>query len=96
VPEKRRLRNNQVRHQANLRIKQAAMRFDGDGHVFEFLCECDRSDCTEMLRLSLAQYATLGGDHRYLVVREHVDDARRLAAMSEGIYAIVREDEPGR
>jgi hypothetical protein len=92
VPEKRRLWNNQVRHQANLRIKDTAARLDGDGHVFEFLCECDRPDCTEMIRLTLAQYATLGGDHRYLVAREHVDDARRLAAMSEGVYAILRED----
>ena len=92
MPEKRRLWNDRVRHQANLSIKDAAARFDDDGHVFEFLCECDRPDCTEMIRLSLGQYATLGGDHRYLVVREHVDDPGRLAAMSQGIYAILRGD----
>ena len=94
VPEKRRLWNDQVRRQVNLRIEAIGARWDGgEGVEFEFMCECDRPDCGEMLRLTVAQYARLRADDRYLVVPAHATarERRRVAAASDGIYAITHE-----
>lgn len=56
-------RNQSTFRDANERIERTAARFIEVEQV-PFICECPRRDCTEVIRLSLAEYELIRGDGR--------------------------------
>jgi hypothetical protein len=85
--------NARVRQEANKRIAEVAASLDGEGHVFQFLCECDRSDCREVIRLSVTDYRKLGAGHRLLCVADHFEGPFGLVeAVGRDVYAVAQND----
>ena len=64
-------RNQSTFREANERIEQTAAQFV-DVDPVPFICECPQRDCTELVRVSLAEYEVVRGDgRRFLVVTGH-------------------------
>ena len=94
MPERRRQRNDRLRAEVNARIAAVAEHLDeeGDDHVFQFLCECNRRECFAHVELSLREFHELGADRARLVVPEHYEGDRvHISAAGANVYAI---DEP--
>jgi hypothetical protein len=73
----------------NERIAALAERLDQNTPVFRFLCECVRSDCREVIELTVSDFRKLGAADRRLVVAAHYDPARGgVEGVGSGIYAI--------
>ena len=66
------MRNENVFRLANESIDVAAQRFGS--HRGEFVCECSRTDCTEMIELMLDEYERVRahGD-RFVIAPGHED-----------------------
>lgn len=66
--ERRLAENETIFRSVNERIEQLSAPQGGDGHVFEFLCECSNLDCTLRLPLTLTEYEAVRADPRVFVV----------------------------
>lgn len=98
MPERRRRRNDAIRHEINNRIAEVAAHLSrpGEDAIYEFLCECDRADCRSFVRLTIEQYQKLDVGNTRLIVPDHYDAAAGMVkATGVGIYAVV-SDAPGR
>ena len=53
----RRIAENESRFRdANEKIENAFLRLEPDANTLPFVCECGRTDCIQIIRLSLADY----------------------------------------
>ena len=82
VPEERAARNDAVFREANEHIREAAIRHEFSDRI-PFLCECADERCTEIVRVSLADYeAVREHPERFLTAPDHhlafADSVRRL------------------
>src|SRR5215207_4621185 len=91
-------RNNQTFREANEQIRAKADEYDAPLERIPFLCECPRADCTEIVRLTLAEYAGVRADRtHFLTLPGHEDAERPLARVvsRENGYVIVEKDVDG-
>jgi len=82
--DERRARNEALFREVNERIEElspdSADESEQEASI-EFVCECSRADCTELIEMTLRQYESVRSDpRRFLVVpgHEHTDTARVL------------------
>ena len=82
--DERRARNEALFREVNERIEElspdSADESEQESSI-EFVCECSRADCTELIEMTLRQYESVRSDpRRFLVVpgHEHTDTARVL------------------
>jgi hypothetical protein len=96
VPERRRRRNDAIRHEVNDRIAEVAAHLSrgGEGRVsYEFLCECDRPDCRSFIRLTIEEYKKLDVGNTRLVVPDHYDSTVGVVkAAGTGVYAVAYDE----
>ena len=70
--QERLARNEALFREVNEHIREAAGRHGGDGHVYEFMCECADPACHELVPLTVAQYEEIrASSSRFLVVPGH-------------------------
>jgi hypothetical protein len=69
-------RNQMIFRQVNERLRELEPGRFADG-AEEFVCECSREDCTELLEMSREEYAAMRGEtRRYVTKPDH--DFREL------------------
>jgi hypothetical protein len=91
--ETRLAKNETLFREVNERIEQAVGGSDrGDGHVYEFLCECSNSDCTLLLPLTIGEYEAVRSDSRQFIVAPGHDLPEIEAVVARGGgYQVVRK-----
>jgi hypothetical protein len=82
--------------QINEKVEDMAAAHGSDSH--EFLCECSDPDCSERVRLTLAEYRRVREDGaRFIVVKGHVvNEIERVVEAAEDHAVIEKHGEAGR
>src|SRR2546426_7225394 len=78
-PDEARRRNGRIAATAR------AHRFDRAIFV-PFICECSEPTCEELIRLTLAQFATTRAESDYVVASGHRVEAGRVVRVRDGIW----------
>jgi hypothetical protein len=90
------VKNNYTFREANEQIRAKANEYDAPIERIPFLCECPTPDCTEILRLSLSEYAGIRAnpDHFFTVPGHEEADAPVGHVVSrENDYVVVEKDK---
>jgi hypothetical protein len=77
--EKHDLAEQDILHEVNAHVHEAARRFEGTGPEkdhWEFTCECGAPDCRMPVSLTLAQYEALRAAGRPVLAPEHENSER--------------------
>jgi hypothetical protein len=93
----RRLAENEVLFRViNENIEVLAQRLGGPA-LWEFVCECSRRDCADLIRLTVEEYEAVRsvGDRFALVPGHEVDEIERVVERADG-YLIVEKIGQGR
>src|SRR3954454_21912327 len=61
-------RNEAFFREVNERIRDISDQYVSDGHVYEFLCECADTSCTDRIRLTSAEYEGIRSDSKQFVL----------------------------
>ena len=96
MPDRRRRRNDEIRHEVNERIADVAAGLGAaEGDSYEFFCECSRLDCHEAIRLTLAEYQALEAGSRRLIAPDHYDASLgTVEAVGRGVVVIAESTSP--
>ena len=90
------VRNNYTFREANEQIRARADEYDAPIERIPFLCECPVPSCTEVLRLTMAEYsdARAHPDHFFTVPgHEQADAAVGHVVSREDGYVVVEKDK---
>jgi hypothetical protein len=90
------VKNNYTFREANEQIRAKAHEYDAPVERIPFLCECPVPACTEVLRLTLSEYADIRANpaHFFTVPGHEQADALVGRVVSrENDYVIVEKDE---
>jgi hypothetical protein len=88
--------NNYTFREANEKIRAKADEYDAPVERVPFLCECPVPSCTEILRLTLAEYEEVRAKPRHFFTapgHEQADAAVGHVVSRESDYVIVEKDE---
>jgi hypothetical protein len=88
--------NNYTFREANEQIRAKADEYDAPVERVPFLCECPVPSCTEILRLTLAEYEDVRANPRHFFTapgHEQADAAVGHVVSRERDYVIVEKDE---
>jgi hypothetical protein len=70
---------------------------DADDNATPFLCECERTSCTAVVLLTLADYEEArGSPRRFVICPEHVDDDEKVITRRESHWLVEKQGEAGR
>jgi hypothetical protein len=89
-------KNNYTFREANEQIHAKAGEYDAPVDRVPFLCECPVPSCTEILRLTLAEYEGIRANPNYFFTfpgHEHADAAVGRVVSRKNGYVIVEKDE---
>ncbi len=88
--------NNYTFREANERIRARAEEYDAPIERIPFLCECPVPSCTEVLRLTMAEYSEVRAhpDHFFTVPGHEQADAPvgHVVSRQDG-YVVVEKDK---
>ena len=86
--------NEAVFREANERIEELNQTFATLTDELVLVCECGYGDCTEKVRMSVAEYEELRADsaHFAIVHGHEIPDVEYVVAEREG-YDVVRKDD---
>lgn len=70
-------RNNQTFREANEKIRERVDVLHPPTDRIPFLCECPTEDCTEVVRLTLDEYANVRADADHYLTKPGHEDAER-------------------
>jgi hypothetical protein len=90
------VKNNYTFREANEKIRARADEYDAPVERIPFLCECPVPACTEILRLTLSEYADIRVNPAYFFTapgHERADAAVARVVSRENDYVIVEKDE---
>jgi hypothetical protein len=90
------VRNNYTFREANEKIRARADEYDAPVERIPFLCECPEPACTEILRLTLSEYADVRANPAYFFTapgHEQADAAVARVVSRENEYVVVEKDE---
>jgi hypothetical protein len=90
------LENNYTFREANEQIRAKADEYDAPVERVPFLCECPVPSCTQILRLTLAEYENVRANPRHFFTapgHEQADAAVGHVVSRESDYVIVETDE---
>ena len=89
-------KNNYTFREANEQIRAKADEYDAPVERVPFLCECPMPSCTQILRLTLAEYESVRADPNHFFTFPGHEQADALVARvvsREDDYVIVEKDE---
>jgi hypothetical protein len=90
------VRNNYTFREANEQIRARADQYDAPIERIPFLCECPVPSCTEVLRLTLAEYSDVRAhpDHFFTIPGHEQSDAAvgHVVSREDG-YVVVEKDK---
>jgi hypothetical protein len=92
-------KNNHTFREANEQIHAKAGEYDAPVERVPFLCECPVPSCTEILRLTLAEYEGVRANPNHFFTvpgHEHADAAVGRVFSRKNGYVIVEKDEEAR
>jgi hypothetical protein len=90
------VQNNYTFREANEQIRAKADAYDAPVERVPFLCECPVPSCTEILRLTLAEYADVRANPNHFFTapgHEQADAPVGRVVSREGDYVIVEKDD---
>jgi hypothetical protein len=90
------VRNNYTFREANEQIRASADKYDAPIERIPFLCECPVPSCTEVLRLTLAEYSDVRAHPAHFFTalgHEQRDAAVGHVVSREDGYVVVEKDE---
>ena len=90
------VRNNYTFREANEQIRAKADEYDAPIERIPFLCECPVPSCTEVLRLTLAEYSDVRADPAHFFTapgHEQADAVVAHVASREEGYVVVEKEE---
>lgn len=90
---RRRIAENESRfREINERLEADLRRLPDDGAPVEYVCECGRADCAQLVSLLRADYARVRADsHTFVVVPGHeMADVEDVSVMTE-THVVVRK-----
>jgi len=89
APEERRVQNEIRFRDANEQISKTAERLDMNG-VIPLLCECHRSECHEVIRLTLQEYEEIRADPaRFICFPGHEEGSPESTVIERGNEHVV-------
>jgi hypothetical protein len=90
--EQRLARNEVLFREVNERIEEVASADDG---IFEFLCECGVTECTEVVRMTAAEYEAVRADPTTfaLIPGHEIEDIEAIVSETDR-FNVVRK-HPG-
>jgi hypothetical protein len=89
-------RNNYTFRDANEQIRAKADEYDAPVERIPFLCECPTPDCTEILRLTLAEYADVRAHPAHFFIfpgHEQAEAAVGHVVSRNTGYVVVEKDK---
>lgn len=90
--EDRLARNEVLFREVNERIEEVA---SADNGMFEFLCECGVAECTEVVRMTVAEYEAVRADSAtFALVRGHEIEEIEDVVSTTDRFNVVRK-HPG-
>jgi hypothetical protein len=98
--DKRRALNEVLFREVNERIEEISRELsdrEQPSEGREFICECGREDCTEMLEATVADYESVRADPRHFLVlpgHEHTQTAR-VVERTSGFLVVEKLEEEG-
>ena len=93
--EQRLARNEAFFREVNESIRGAAGSQGSDGHVYEFLCECADTGCSQRVSLSVAEYELVRADgRRFVIAPGHVVPAIETVVAHSGDHAVIEKVGP--
>jgi L-lactate utilization protein LutB len=88
-------RNNYTFREANEQIRAKADEYDAPVERIPFLCECPRPDCTEILRLTVAEYADVRANPAHFFIAPNHEEAEsqvgHVVSREQG-YVVMEKD----
>ena len=93
------VRNNYTFREANEQIRAKADEYDAPIERIPFLCECPVPSCTEVLRLTLAEYSNVRADPAHFFSAPGHEQAHAPVGhvdSRESGYVVVEKDEDDR
>jgi hypothetical protein len=93
------LENNYTFREANEQIRAKADEYDAPIERIPFLCECPVPACTEVLRLTLVEYADVRANPAHFFTtpgHEQADAAVGHVVSRENDYVVVEKDAKAR
>jgi hypothetical protein len=90
------VKNNYTFREANEQIRAKADEYDMSTERIPFLCECPMPACTEVLRLTLAEYGEVRAHPAHFFTtpgHEQADAAVGHVVARENGYVVVEKDE---
>jgi hypothetical protein len=90
------VKNNYTFREANEQIRAKANEYDAPVERVPFLCECPIPSCTQILRLTLAEYEGVRADPNHFFTvpgHEQADAAVGRVVSRADDYVIVEKDE---
>ena len=89
TPSEERAAKNEISfRKANERLGEKRAELDAEGRT-PFLCECSDPRCTELVRLTLAEYERVRSNPRWFLIAGDHDPGASRTAEEHGAYAIV-------
>ena len=95
--DKRLAQNEALFREVNERIDEQAATHLGDGHLYDYFCECANSDCTLRVSLTVREYEEIRRDpRRFLVAPGHeMPEIEAVVARNERYWVIEKHGEAG-
>ena len=84
-------RNEAFFRNVNERISDAAGRYKGDGHVYDFVCECSDPTCLERVHLTAKAYEAVRADPKTFVLAPGHDRASIEKVVQPGLDHVIVE-----
>ena len=88
--EERAAKNEISFREANERLGEKRVELDAEGRT-PFLCECSDPRCTDLVRLTLAEYERVRSNPRWFLVAAGHDPGASRNAEEHDAYAIVEK-----
>lgn len=84
--------NEGLLRDVNDRIEEVSQESGESNGVFDFLCECGRESCTEVVRLTIAEYERVRDDEaHFLIFPSHETDDIEDVVVQDERYSVVRK-----
>lgn len=93
--ERRLAENEALFREVNEGIEAQASKFGGDGHGYEFLCECSNRDCNARIVMTLPEYESVRRDSNHFAVMpgHHLPEIEKVVRRTDGYWLVEKQDD---
>jgi hypothetical protein len=90
--ERSKARNEELFRNVNEQIEALSQEVEHDDSVMEYLCECDRQDCYEKIKVTRAEYESVRADPTHFIVAlGHQDPSLERVFASNDRFLVVEK-----